>query len=134
MLPPTPRYRQLSINDAIQDLTVPFAFGQMEVIRSADGTPLAAVTWAWLSDTSIARLEADPGARLHISELTEGRSPCISGVYPSGSRHAVRAFLQAQFGAFPTLRTVPSFSAPASQFRTWDQAGLEHLLTWLYAN
>lgn len=134
LLPSTRSYLQLTVNDAISALTVPFAFGQMEVIRYSDGRPSAIVTWAWLSDDTIARLNADPACPLHISELTEGYTPCISGVFPCGGEQAVQDFLRHKFADFSVWYAMNTFGSKGRQLSSWDQMNRENISLWLHTN
>lgn len=74
---------------------IPHAFGQAEVVTAASGTPVAIVTWAWLSEPTMRTLHANPSHSLHMSELNEGQTLCISGIYRNAQDRdrIIRAFV-----------------------------------------
>jgi hemolysin-activating ACP:hemolysin acyltransferase len=50
---------------------------QFRIYEDADGQPRGLLTWAWLSDYTIARIPGAPLHSVHPSEWNEGESLCI---------------------------------------------------------
>lgn len=61
---------------------------QFRVYEDAGGCPNGMLTWAWLSERTIARIEQQPLHAVHVSEWNEGETLCFFDVATSAASRA----------------------------------------------
>jgi cytolysin-activating lysine-acyltransferase len=65
-------HRKYTCAELQAHFVVPYRLGQFRLYYNGDGDVTALVTWAWLSDHTLARVMDDDHYALHTSEWNEG--------------------------------------------------------------